>query len=72
MIVAEVAERVAEHPDVWGQVWEMVTSPADYLGHFVIEGVFTIVGVHAVHKMAHTTVHSGARRIRNIGRKAKR
>lgn len=68
MAVAEAAAHVA----LWRQYLEIVRNPAHYLGEFTIETLFAIVGVHAVHKAAHSTVHAIVRRLHTIGRRAGR
>lgn len=68
MTVAEATTHVAW----WREYLGIVRNPAHYLGEFTIETIFAVIGVHAAHKVAHSTVHAVIRRARTIGHMAGR
>lgn len=68
-IIASEALRAAEEsPGIVTELLDKLRNPADWAGEFTIEMVFAVVGVHAIHKVAHSTVHAVMRRTRTIGR----
>lgn len=68
MIVSEVAHHATEHASWWRESLNIVRNPAHWIGEFSIEFFFAVFGVHALHKVAHTTARRVLRSMLKVRR----